>query len=132
MLDGCEIQYLTNRVAAGSGNVVAPSTDARNERGLLVIHSRLTAGPAPAGMAYLGRAWDEGAGDLAGYATAIATGIYPNGQVVIRDSALDAQVRPRDPWRAAATTDRPYSSIAGPYPANRLYEYNNVGPGSSP
>jgi pectinesterase len=132
VLDGCEIKYLTSRVAAGSGNVVAPSTDARNERGILVIHSRLTAGPSPAGTAYLGRAWDEGAGDLAGYAMAIATGIYPNGQVLIRDSVLEAQVRPRDPWRAAATTDRPYSSIAGAYPANRLYEYDNSGPGSAP
>jgi pectinesterase len=131
VLEGCEIKYLTSRVATGSGNVVAPSTDARNERGILVIHSRLTAGPSPAGTAYLGRAWDEGAGDLAGYATAVATGIYPNGQVVIRDSVLDAQVRPRDPWRAAATTDRPYSSAAWIYPANRLYEYNNSGPGSA-
>jgi pectinesterase len=132
VLDNCEIRYLTRRVAAGSGNVVAPSTDARNERGILVIHSRLTADAAPAGMAYIGRAWDEGAGDLAGYATAVAMGIYPNGQVLIRDSVIGAQVRPSDPWRSAATTDRPYSSTAGAFPANRLYEYNNTGPGRGP
>jgi pectinesterase len=132
VLDGCEIKYLTGRVAAGSGNVVAPSTDARNGYGILVIHSHLTAEAAPVGTAYLGRAWDEGAGDLTGYATAVATGIYPNGQVLIRESMLDAQVRPVDPWRSAATTDRPYSSTAGTYPANRLYEYNNTGPGSAP
>ena len=29
VLDGCEIKYLATRVGAGSGNVVAPSTDAR-------------------------------------------------------------------------------------------------------
>ncbi|HMJ52290.1 MAG TPA: pectinesterase family protein [Polyangiaceae bacterium] len=132
VLDGCEIKYLTSRVAAGSGNVIAPSTDARNGYGLLVIRSRFTAEMAPAGTAYLGRSWDEGAGDLAGYATAVATGTYPNGQGLIRDSVLDAQVRPNDPWRAAATTDRPYSSMPGTYPANRLYEYNNTGPGAAP
>ncbi|HMI86836.1 MAG TPA: pectinesterase family protein [Polyangiaceae bacterium] len=132
VLDGCELKYLTSRVAAGNGAVVAPSTDARNGYGILVINSKLTAESAPAGTAYLGRAWDEGAGDLAGYTTAVMTGIYPNGQVVIRESVLDAQVRPVDPWRPAATTNRPFSSTAGTYPANRLYEYNNTGPGSAP
>jgi pectinesterase len=132
VLDGCEIHYLTSRVAAGSGNVVAPSTDARNAYGILVTSSRLTAEGAPVGTAYLGRSWDEGAGDLAGYAMAVTTGVYPNGQVVIRDSVLEAHVRPLDPWRAAATTNRPYSSTAGAHPANRLYEYNNTGPGSAP
>jgi pectinesterase len=132
VLDGCELKYLATRVTAGSGNVVAPSTDARNAYGILVVHSKLTAEAAGAGTAYLGRSWDEGAGDLAGYATAVETGIYPNGQVLIRDSVLDAQVRPADPWRAAATTNRPYSSTAAAYPANRLYEYNNTGPGSAP
>jgi pectinesterase len=132
VLDDCELKYLATRVPAGSGNVIAPSTDARNPYGMLVIHSRFTAQGAAAGTAYLGRAWDEGAGDLAGYAAAVATGIYPNGQALIRDSVLDAQVRPLDPWRAAATTNRPYSSTAGMYPANRLYEHENTGPGSAP
>ena len=132
VLDGCELKYLATRVATGSGNVVAPSTDARYPYGILITHSRFTAEGAAAAMAYLGRAWDEGAGDLAGYAAAVATGIYPNGQVLIRDSVLDAQIRPLDPWRAAATTNRSYSSTAGTYPANRLYEYNNTGPGSAP
>ena len=132
VLDGCEIKYLATRVATGSGNVVAPSTDARHPYGILVIHSRLTAEAAAAGTAYLGRSWDEGAGDLAGYAAAVTTGVYPNGQALIRDSVLDAQIRPVDPWRPAATTNRPYSSTAGTYPANRLYEYNNTGPGSVP
>jgi pectinesterase len=132
VLDGCEIKYLATRVGAGNGNAVAPSTDARNVYGILVINSKLTAQGAGVGTSYLGRAWDESAGDLAGYATAVASGIYPNGQVVIRDSMLEAQVRPSDPWRAAATTNRPYSSTIGAYPANRLYEYNNAGPGSAP
>jgi pectinesterase len=132
VLDGCELKYLTTRVAAGSGNVVAPSTDARNGYGILVINSKITAEGAAAGTSYLGRAWDEGAGDLTGYTTAVATGIYPNGQVLIRESALGAQVRLADPWRAAATTSRPFSSTAGTYPANRLYEYGNTGPGSAP
>jgi pectinesterase len=132
VLDGCELKYLATRVPTGSGNVLAPSTDARNPYGILVIHGRFTAQGAPAGTAYLGRAWDEGAGDLAGYAAAVATGIYPNGQALIRDSVLDVQIRPLDPWRAAATTNRPYSSTAGMYPANRLYEHENTGPGSAP
>jgi pectinesterase len=132
VLDGCELKYLTTRVAAGSGNVVAPSTDARNVYGILVINGKITAEGAGAGTSYLGRSWDEGAGDLAGYTTAVATGIYPNGQVLIRESVLGAQIRLVDPWRAAATTNRPYSSTAGTYPANRLYEYANTGPGSAP
>jgi pectinesterase len=132
VLDGCELKHLAARVGTGNDYVVAPSTDARNFYGILVVSSKLTAEGAGAGTSYLGRAWDEGAGDLAGYATAVATGVYPNGQVVIRDSVLDAHVRLADPWRAAATTNRPYSSTATGYPANRLYEYNNTGPGSAP
>jgi len=131
VLDGCEIKYLGTRVSTGSGNVVGPSTDARNAYGILIINSKLTAEGAPAGTAYLGRSWDEGAGDLAGYTAAVAMGVYPNGQVLVRDSVLDAQVRPMDPWRAAATTNRPYSSTAGTYPGNRLYEFNNTGPGAA-
>ena len=132
VLDGCELKFLATRVTVGSGNVVAPSTDARNPYGILVIHGRLTTEGAAAGTAYLGRSWDEGAGDLAGYTAAVATGIYPNGQLLIRESLLEAQIRPLDPWRAAATTNRPYSSTAGTFPANRLYEYENTGPGSAP
>jgi pectinesterase len=132
VLDGCELKYLASRVGTGNGNVFAPSTDARNFYGILVVSSKLTAEGAGAGTAYLGRAWDEGAGDLAGYAAAVATGVFPNGQVLIRDSVLDAQVRLADPWRAAATTSRPYSSVAASYPANRLYEFHNSGPGSAP
>jgi pectinesterase len=132
VLDGCELKYLGTRVSTGSGNLLAPSTDARNGYGILVINSKLTAEAAPAGSAYLGRAWDEGGGDLASYATTVATGIYPNGQLLIRDSVLGAQVRSVAPWRAAGTTNRPYSSTPGAYPANRLYEYNNTGPGSAP
>jgi pectinesterase len=132
VLDSCELKQLGGRVEPGNGNVFAPSTDARNFYGILLVSSKLTAEGAGTGTAYLGRAWDEGAGDLAGYTAAVATGVFPNGQVLIRDSVLDAHVRLADPWRAAATTSRPYSSVAASYPANRLYEFHNSGPGSAP
>jgi len=43
----------------------------------------------------------------------VATGIYPNGQAVVRDSTLGAHIRAADPWAEAATTKRPFSSVAG-------------------
>jgi len=129
VLDGCTIKYLSAQKSSSA--IIAPSTDARNPFGILISGSKLI---AEAGTAedevHLGRAWDEGQGDLDKYAKNVATGIYPNGQALIRDSTLEAHVRLVDPWDKAATTGRPYSSTAGMYPANRLYEYGNKGPGS--
>jgi pectinesterase len=84
-----------------------------------------------AAQVHLGRAWDESGKDLATYAMQAATGMYPNGQALIRESTLGAHIRTTDPWAEAATTKRPFSSVAGTYPANRLYEHGNTGPGAA-
>jgi pectinesterase len=129
VLDGCTIRLVGNRRT--TGNVISPSTDARNGYGLLIINSVIVAdaGISANGMA-LGRAWDESFGSMTYPA---ASGIYPNGQAVIRDSMLDAKVNTAMPWSAAATTSRAYSSVpVGMVPANRLWEFANTGPGAAP
>ena len=95
--------------------------------------SQFTADAATtAGSIYLGRAWDESGKDLATYITLANTGIYPNGQALVRESTLGAHIRAADPWAPAATTSRPYSSVPTTAPANRMYEFNNAGPGAAP
>jgi pectinesterase len=152
VLDGCTIQYLQARrtaAAQGGGDIVSPSTDWRNPYGTLIINSNFTAeaGTAANSVA-LGRAWDEGQAAIVDptvtnpYLTLVATGMttpattaYPNGQLVIRNSTLGAHIRLAAPWVPAASSNRAYSSTDVPaagshYPANRLFEYLNVGPGS--
>jgi molybdopterin-containing oxidoreductase family iron-sulfur binding subunit len=53
------------------------------------------------------------------------------GRPVVRESTLGPHIQATTPWRAAATTSRPYSSVAGAVPANRFYEFGNSGPGSA-
>jgi pectinesterase len=129
VLDGCTFHSLTARL---TGGVFAPSTDARNPFGMLVTHGTFTADAAaePASIP-LGRAWDESQADLVSYAAAVSTGAYPNGQLLVRESLLGAQIDSAAPWSSASSSDRPYASVAGAYPANRLYEYGNTGPGSA-
>jgi pectinesterase len=128
VLDGCEIKQLTARQK--TGNALAPSTDARNPYGILVINSTFTADTgAASGSIQLGRAWDESQQDIATYTRNVATGVYPNGQALVRQSPLGAHIAAA-PWRSAATTNRPFNPEAGALPANRLYEYANTGPGS--
>jgi pectinesterase len=130
VLDGCEIKQLTARQK--SGNALAPSTDARNPYGILVINSTFTAEAGTAnGTIQLGRAWDESQQDIATYTRNVATGVYPNGQALVRESTLGAHIAAA-PWRSAATTNRPFNSEPGSLPANRLHEYANTGPGASP
>jgi pectinesterase len=129
VLDGCEIKQLTSRQR--SGNALAPSTDARNPYGILVINSTFTAETGTSDRTIqLGRAWDESQQDLATYTRNVATGVYPNGQALVRESTLGAHIAVA-PWRAAATTNRPFNSEPGALPANRLHEYANTGPGSA-
>lgn len=129
VLDGCTIHSLTTRL---TGAVFAPSTDARNSFGMLVTHGNFTAdAEAEPSSIRLGRAWDESQPDLAGYPALVSSGVYPNGQILVRESVLGAQIEIDEPWRSAVTSDRPYDSVAGNYPANRLYEFENVGPGSA-
>jgi pectinesterase len=138
VLDGCQIQFVSDRKS--SGQALAPSTNSRNPYGGLVVGSNFTAdGNTVAGTVGLGRAWDRSCVDVPTYVSnCVASGSYPNGQAVVRDSTLGAHIGVA-PWLAAATTKRPYCDTAwncvpdgGTCPANRLFEYKNTGPGSAP
>jgi pectinesterase len=131
VIDSSEIHFISPRQGS-KGYCIVPSTDARNPYGILVSNSQFTADAATTvGSIYLGRAWDESGKDLATYAMLAATGTYPNGQALIRESTLGAHIRAADPWSVAATTSRPFSSVNGTYPANRMYEYLNTGDGAA-
>jgi pectinesterase len=131
VIDASEIRFISSRQGS-KGYAVVPSTDARNPFGILINKSKFTADAATMDhQIYLGRAWDESGKDLATYSMLVMSGVYPNGQAVVRDSELGAHIRLADPWGPAATTNRPFSSVAGTYPANRMYELGNTGPGSS-
>jgi pectinesterase len=138
VLDGCQIQSVSDRRAPTT--VLSPSTDSRNPFGLLAVGCQFTADAnTAAGSVDLGRAWDRSCVDVPTYVSScVAAGHYPNGQGVVRDSVLGAQVA-ASPWAASATTRRPFCSAAwtclgdgGACPANRLYEYKNTGPGAAP
>ena len=126
VFDGCTIHFLTR---PNGGQFVAPSTAPANPYGFLIIGSMLTA-DVGATAVRLGRAWDEGVGSTA--MPVYVPGTSPNGQVVIRDSILSAGVPTNSAatWNtsAASTTalSRPYSATG-----NRMYEYNNTGPGAA-
>ena len=129
VFDGGQINFTTSRRT--TGNIVAPSTDSRNPFGILISGASFTATSGTASKAVtLGRAWDEGQVDLKTYAANIKTGIFPNGQALVRDSVVRSHINTA-PWAAAATTSRKFSSTSwsdsnGTYPANKLYEYNNT------
>jgi pectinesterase len=130
VFDASQIKFITTR--RSTGNIVAPSTDSRNPFGILISGGSFTATSGTANNAVtLGRAWDEGQVNLATYAANIKTGVFPNGQTLIRDSVVRAHINATTPWAAAATTSRKFSSTSwsdsnGTYPANKLYEYNNT------
>jgi len=131
VVDSSEIRFISSRQGS-KGYAIVPSTDARNPFGILINKCQFTADDATmAGTINLGRAWDESGKDLMTYATQVMTGIYPNGQALIRESSLGEHIRRAGPWASAATTNRPFSSVAGMYPANRLYELGNAGPGAA-
>jgi pectin methylesterase-like acyl-CoA thioesterase len=120
VMDGCQIQYVSNRRGpTNGGDLIAPSTDSRNNFGQLIINSTFTADANTAARTVaLGRAWDESTGS--------------NGQAVIRDSVLGPHILSAAPWLAAATSGRPFSVVPnGTTPANRLFELHNGGPGSA-
>jgi pectinesterase len=127
VIENSTIHVVGDRKANGA--IVAPSTHALNPYGILVTESTITAGEGMNVVA-LGRAWDEGQGDLANYLSSVESGDYPNGAAVIRDSQLDAPIGAAA-WSSAATTGRPFSSIDTDAPKNRLYEYGNTGEGSA-
>jgi pectinesterase len=139
VFDSCEIHALSDRRAPTTA--LSPSTDSRNNYGILVVNSHFTS-DNPTGLVGkvdLGRAWDRSCGGgVVGYvSTCLAAGHYPNGQAVVRDSTLDGHIA-MAPWIASATTGRPFCSElwacladGGTCPANRLFEYKNTGVGSA-
>lgn len=117
VLDGCTLNYKMVK----PNTLLAPSTAAKNVYGMLVINSTLSADPGTAdNVAHLGRAWDESVG-------CYQLGVSPNGQAVIRDSVIGSFLNVSAPWIAAATTARAFDGTE-----NRLWEYNNSGPGAAP
>jgi len=131
VVDGGTIHYLSTRNGS-AGYVAVPSTDSRNPYGILINGATFTADSGTAaGQTYLGRAWDESQKDVPTYTTNVATGVYPNGQALIRESTLGAHIRSAAPWAEAATTHRPFSAVATTVPANRLFEYQNTAPVSA-
>ncbi|MEH2922166.1 pectinesterase PemB [Samsonia erythrinae] len=110
-------------------HVFAPDTLPWVQYGFLVINCRLTGDRGFRGerKARLGRAWDQGARQT-GYQPAQTA----NGQLVIRDSMIDASYDKEQPWGAAATTARPFAGNVSPARHlddiyfNRLWEYHNI------
>ncbi|MFZ2990979.1 pectinesterase family protein, partial [Ideonella sp.] len=113
--DSTIVSRAGRRTPGHGGHVLAPSTPASSRLGFLVTRSRLVAEPgvAPASIS-LGRAWDEGVAK-----GAWQPGSSPNGQALIRDSALGPHLTG---W-AASTSRRPFSTSGEQ--ANRLTEFNN-------
>jgi pectinesterase len=110
VFDGCTIKYLTGRKTGST--IFAPSTEGSQAFGLLVIGSQIGSASGT-NSTYLGRAWDD------------SSGTSPNGQIVIRESTLDASIRTTAPW-TSSTQGRAYSASG-----NRMYEYKNTGAGAA-
>lgn len=108
---GSTIQYTGARLGASATSFIfAPSTQSGNNYGFLVINSTLNnTGSAGTGKTYLGRNWAESGAKA---------------QLVIRDTAIGAHVRIKDPW-AAGTNGAAYSTSTA-----RFWEYNYSGTGS--
>lgn len=97
---------------SAGGHVLAPSTRPDQARGFLVIASRFAAeAGVAAGSVSLGRAWDEGVPPGQWRA-----GVSPNGQALVRDSALGPHL---GGW-AASTSRRPFDAAV-----NRFATANN-------
>jgi pectinesterase len=113
VFDGCTLTYVSTR--KNNSTHLAPSTEAANAFGMLIINSRII-GDAnmPVGTACLGRAWDD------------SSAFAPNGQAVIRNTEIGDHIRIAAPWTSAATSSRAFDANT-----NRLFEYQNTGPGAA-
>ncbi len=113
VIDDSTLVSRAGRIAPGrGGHVLAPSTPAAVPLGFLVQRSRFVAEPGVAdGSTSLGRAWDESVppGQW-------RPGVSPNGQALVRDSALGPHITS---W-AASTSRRPFDASS-----NRLFEHAN-------
>jgi pectinesterase len=122
VMEDSEMHYTSLRKPTNAGRQIAPSTAASNKYGYLFNRCKFTADASTlTNKIYLGRSWDQNVSS-AGEWNASSS---PNGQAVIRESALGAHIRLVDPWAAAATSGREYNSST-----NRFYEYCNSGPGA--
>jgi pectinesterase len=120
VIDHSDLHFLPARLGASMGSYYAMSTAAQNEYGLLIIDSTFTSEPTDySGWVLLGRAWDE---DV----TTWVPGESPNGQAVIRNSSIGSHVKKYKPYGNALVTVRLFDASE-----NRLYEYDNYGPGAA-
>jgi pectinesterase len=110
VFDGCTIQYLTDRKTGST--IFAPATESAHSFGMLIVGSQIGSASGT-NSTFLGRAWDD------------SSGTSPNGQIVIRESTLDASIRTTAPW-TTSTQGRAFSASD-----NRMYEYKNTGPGAA-
>lgn len=113
--DSTLISRSGRRPAGHGGFVFAPSTPAAAARGFLVQRSRFVAEPglAPGGTA-LARAWDEGVAPRQWQ-----PGASPNGQLLVRNSALGPHI---GGW--GASTARREATDSGPQ-AHRFSQQHN-------
>ncbi|MCC8627367.1 putative acyl-CoA thioester hydrolase [Xanthomonas vesicatoria] len=128
VFDNANIRSTGARLGANRGGYVfAPSTRPGSAHGFLAINSNFVSlSGSPDNQTYLGRAWDEGVGNLSAY----VNGTSPNGQVTVRNSTLGSHIRKAAPWNAS-TASRPYCSSGCTHSANRFYEYGNSGAGAA-
>ena len=119
--DSSIVSRAGRRTPGNGGHVLAPSTPHDQALGMLVQRTRFIAEPGVAQHSIsLGRAWDEGV--ARGAWTSAAS---PNGQALVRDSAMGPHIGPlQSPW-SASTSRRPFSA-EGPQ-VNRMFEFNNHG-----
>lgn len=119
VFDQCEVHYLNRRLPVGASTaMLAPSTSPLNRHGHLFVQSRFTAeaGTAP-GTIHLGRAWDEGVNATT---NPYVAGTSPNGQLLVRESALGAHIQPEAPW-TTSTSGRAWTREG-----NRFAEFQNT------
>ncbi|MFC1642539.1 hypothetical protein ACFL5O_07615 [Myxococcota bacterium] len=134
VIDNSEIRLVTKRIprleretGLRIGSMIAASTAAQNPHGFLVIGSKLTFDPLddyPVGWALLGRSWDVGADPY-------VLGVSVNGQVVIRECELASHIRLNSPWGMALPDNADVPLRHFDVMGNRLYEYQNTGPGAA-
>lgn len=119
VIDSSEIRSLTSRVTRPLGSTLAAATAAENPYGFLIWQSQFTVDTnSDSDWVLMGRSWDENTEEY-------VAGTSPNGQIVIRESTLDSHIRQAAPWGNALETVRLFNCND-----NRLYEYDNSGPGS--
>ncbi|XP_030762872.1 uncharacterized protein LOC115887552 [Sitophilus oryzae] len=126
----CTVKVVGKR-GKNTAIIFAPSTPPDRSYGFLVIDSVITGDEVYLGSnkTSLARAWDAGVQTAEDY----VAGSSPNGQLVIRDSQIDAIIDVDQPYTAAATSGRPFSTDIktdrnlDDNVHNRLWEYNNYG-----